>query len=597
MCGIAGIVNKNGRSVTEDEIKKFTDLVSHRGPDDSGYFLKNNFALGHRRLSILDISSAGHQPMRYLNVKITFNGEIYNYIEIREELSQLGYTFKTGTDTEVIAASYIEWDVDCVNRFNGMWSFAIYDESKEVLFCSRDRFGIKPFYFVDNSLFFAFGSEIKQLHFLGFNNVNLQVLFDFLYLGYKNHTNGTFFKDVQQLEPSHNLIFNLKTNEVSIGKYYTLQLNSDISALDQKNSELLYQSQIKNSISLRLRSDVKVGTCLSGGLDSSYIAAVASQFYKEKSRNNFTSITAKSGDQQNDETVFAKMVIEKSKLDGIIIEPSLDHILEDLDKIVYHQEEPFGSSSIFMQYYVMKAAKESGCIVLLDGQGGDETLLGYERYYMSFLRSMHIASRIRWFKKISRNSKLTSKDAILYYLYFNFPYIRRRHLLKRMRDVKKEFNSFFDDSLILEYANASRKIDDLQKLEIGKTQLRSLLNYEDKNAMAWSVETRLPFLDYKVVEAAISIKPEYKINDGWSKYILRQISSEVLPPEVIWRKNKIGFEAPSSFANFSSHFNSIIQHSSILKHIFKSTTEFTKPTTDWKLLSIALWEKRFKMHL
>jgi len=597
MCGIAGIVKKDGSEVTTSEIKNITNIFAHRGPDDEGFFIENNFALGHRRLSILDLSPAGHQPMLYNHVRIIFNGEIYNYIEIKDELKKSGYSFHTGTDTEVIAAAYIHWGEDCVNRFNGMWAFVIYDEDKQIFFCSRDRFGVKPFYYVNNSSIFAFGSEIKQLHVLGFHKVNLKILFDYLYISYQNHTADTFFKDVYQLEPSHNLIFDLKNNDILIKKYYTLELQKEVYNLNLESSEAYYEDAIRDAIILRLRSDVKVGTCLSGGLDSSFIASVAAENYHQTSNNQFTSITAKSADALNDETEYAKMVIEKSKLDGKIVEPSFEHILDDIEKIVYHQEEPFGSPSIFMQYYVMKAAKEYGCIVLLDGQGGDETLLGYERYYMSFLRNVPLKKLLKWFRKIQSNSKLTMKDVINYYIYFNFPKVRVNHLRKRLSGIKKEYRSYLNNDLIYEYADSSKQVFSLQKLEITKTQLRALLNYEDKNSMAWSIETRLPFLDYRVAEAAISIKPEYKINDGWSKFLLRRIGSKVLPHEIAWRKNKIGFEAPKKFWDLHQYMETIINSSNILHKIFYDATKIKDPIMKWKLFSIALWEKKFVMEL
>jgi asparagine synthase (glutamine-hydrolysing) len=597
MCGIAGIVKKDGGQVLKSEIKNLTDIISHRGPDDEGFYIHNNFALGHRRLSILDLSIAGHQPLNYQNIKVIFNGEIYNYIEIRKELEKANFKFKTGTDTEVIAAAYLYWGEDCVNQFNGMWAFVIYDETKNIFFCSRDRFGIKPFYYVNNSSFFAFGSEIKQLHSLGFNKVNLQILFDYLYIGYQNHTAETFFKDVFQLEPAHNLIYEIENQNILIKKYYHLELKTEINHLNLDQSELFYENTIKRSISLRLRSDVKVGTCLSGGLDSSYIASVAANFYHEKSNRQFTSITARSGDDKNDETNFAKLVVQKAVLDGKYITPSSQNILEDFQKIVYHQEEPFGSPSIFMQFYVMKAAKENGCTVLLDGQGGDETLLGYERYYISFLKNVSLKNFPFWLKIIRKNSKLSMKDIISYYFYFNFPFVRVIHLRKRISGIRNEFKKYFNQDLVYEYSNSTGNLFKLQKLEITKTQLRSLLNYEDKNSMAWSIETRLPFLDYSVVEAAVSIKPEFKINEGWSKFLLRKIGSKVLPEAIAWRKNKIGFEAPQKFWDMNPVFDSLIYNSKILNTLFIDVRKIGHPALRWKLLSIAMWEKQFGMEL
>jgi len=597
MCGIAGLVKKNGNAVSTIEIEKLTDIIIHRGPDDKGYYLKNNFALGHRRLSVLDLSSAGHQPMPYRYLQIVFNGEIYNYLEIKAELETSGYTFRTGTDTEVIMAAYLHWDQECVNHFNGMWSFVIYDEKKNIFFCSRDRFGVKPFYYVNNPSIFAFGSEIKQLHSLGYNKVNLQILLDYLYIGYQNHTPETFFKDVSQLEPGHNLIYNIESKEILLKKYYTLEFNVDINILDLNESELLYEEKIKSAIALRLRSDVKVGTCLSGGLDSSYIATVASKFYYQKSGKRFTSITAQSGDPKNDETTFAKIVADKANLDAHYTNPSSENIIEDFEKIVYHLEEPFGGPSIFMQYYVMKSAKKNHCTVLLDGQGGDETLLGYERYYISFLRNLPLKDLIGWFKKIKTNSGLTLKVVVFYYFYFNFPFIRSKSLNKRLSSLNYEFKKYLNTGFVNEYANSSSKVFDLQKLEISKTQLRSLLNYEDKNSMAWSIETRLPFLDYRVVEAAVSIKPEYKIKDGWSKFLLRKIAEKVLSNEIAWRKNKIGFEAPENFWNMNPTCNSLILNSKILNMLFHDLPKINHHGLRWKLLSIAMWEKKFGIEI
>lgn len=597
MCGIAGIVKKDGTPVSLSLIKEMTDLIIHRGPDDEGFFLNNNLALGHRRLSILDLTKAGHQPFSYQHLKIIFNGEIYNYIEIKKELQNAGYAFHSNTDTEIIGAAYLEWRKDCVNHFNGMWSFVIYDDEKKMLFCSRDRFGIKPFYYINNSSLFAFGSEIKQLHSLGFDKINLNILFDYLYIGYQNHTNETFYKDVHQLEPSHNLIYNLKTAELKIEKYYTLNFDNTIYNLNKIDSENFYEEKINTSIKLRLRSDVKVGTCLSGGLDSSYIALVAAKLYNKNGGKRFTSITAKSNDVKNDEVKYAKMVIETGQLDGKIVTPCFDQISEDIEKIVYHQEEPFGSPSILMQYYVMKAAIENGCKVLLDGQGGDETLLGYERYYFSFLKNLPFFQQFSWFKKINQNSKLTMKSVLNYYFYFNFPQIRAFLLDKRMNGIHSDYNDYLNHKLLYEYNDSAANLYQLQKLEITKTQLRSLLNYEDKNSMTWSVETRLPFLDYQVVEAAISIKPQYKLNNGWSKYILRKIGSKVLPQQIAWRKNKIGFEAPGVFWNLEKHFDTLILQSPVLNEIFKDTSTIMFPKLRWKLLSIALWEKRFGMKL
>jgi len=250
-----------------------------------------------------------------------------------------------------------------------------------------------------------------------------------------------------------------------------------------------------------------------------------------------------------------------------------------------------------MQYYVMKAAKKNNCTVLLDGQGGDETLLGYERYYISFLRNLSLKDFIFWFKKIKSNSRLSIKEVIYYYFYFNFPFIRKKRLKKRIKGLRNKFNIYLNKELVHEYAAASNKVFNLQKLEITKTQLRSLLNYEDKNSMAWSIETRLPFLDYLVVETAVSIKPEFKIQNGWSKFLLRKIGEKVLPKEIAWRKNKIGFEAPGKFWEINENNESLICNSKILNSLFTNVIKVKDPVMRWKFLSIAMWEKEFQMEI
>ncbi len=365
MCGISGIINKNSLKVEQNEIQKINDLISHRGPDDEGFYFGKNFAFGHRRLSILDLSSDGHQPMYYLDrYVITYNGEVYNYLEIKDELMKDGYIFKSHTDTEVILASYDKWGEECVNKFNGMWAFAIYDKEKEIIFCSRDRFGVKPFYYTQVKDKFVFGSEIKQLiEFYGDRYVNKDILLDYLVIGLEEHTNKTFFENIYKLEQSHNLIYDLKTNDFEIKRYYDIEFKDKLNRLDEKDSINFLSEKLEDSINLRLRSDVKVGTCLSGGLDSSSIASIASKKYFEKTNEKFIAIHAKSIEDKTDESFYAKEVAQFCNLDIEIVEPKLEEITKYIDEVIYTQEEPFGSPSIFMQYFVMKKEIEKSIII------------------------------------------------------------------------------------------------------------------------------------------------------------------------------------------------------------------------------------------
>lgn len=598
MCGISGIINKSKDRVRNEDIQKINDLISHRGPDDEGFYFEKNFAFGHRRLSILDLSSDGHQPMHYLDkYTITYNGEVYNYLEIKEELIKYGYKFSSQTDTEVIIASYDKWGEDCVHKFNGMWAFAIYDKEKEIIFCSRDRFGVKPFYYTEIDNKFVFGSEIKQLlEFYEERFVNKKILMDFLIIGYENHINETFFENIFKLQESHNLIYDLKSNSFEIKRYYDIK-QTEIN-LDENSSVDLYKSKFMNSIELRLRSDVKVGTCLSGGLDSSSIAAIASSMYKKDSNEKFIAIHAKSSEHDSDESFFAKEVANSSNLDLKLIEPTKDEFINSIDDVIYTQEEPFGGPSIFMQYFVMKKAKEIGCTVLLDGQGGDETLVGYERYYPSYLMSLCFFDLIKGFFNSSKNSKLSKKQLFAYFVYFTKAKIRIKRLQVKNSFIKAKYFNLASFDILEKNSKNYLNLFELQHQEIFYTQMPHLLRYEDRNSMRHSIETRLPFIDYTVVETALSIPNKYKIKDGWTKYILRRTIDKILPNNIVWRKNKFGFEAPTK-----SWVNSIedeiiisISKSKILSEISDSINlNRLDLNQKWKLFNISKWEDIYKV--
>ncbi|MCG3677398.1 asparagine synthase (glutamine-hydrolyzing) [Aliarcobacter butzleri] len=600
MCGISGVINKNNYKIEKEDIKTINDLISHRGPDDEGFYFEKNFAFGHRRLSILDLSSEGHQPMHYLDkYVITYNGEVYNYLEIKEELQKDGYTFHSHTDTEVILASYDKWGEDCVNRFNGMWAFAIYDKEKNIIFCSRDRFGVKPFYYTETDNKFVFGSEIKQLlEFYEDRYVNKKVLINYLVIGYENYDNETFFENIFKLQQSHNLIYDLSNNTFVIKRYYDIKKET----LNLKEYESIdsYKKELFESIKLRLRSDVKVGTCLSGGLDSSSIAGIASLLNKKVTDEKFVAIHAKSTEKKSDESAFAKEVAKHCNLELNIIEPSKEDFADILDEVIYTQEEPFRSPSIIMQYFVMKKSKDIGCTVLLDGQGGDETLLGYERYYPAYLLDLNFFEMIKAFFNSSKNSKLTKLEIIKYFFYFTNSKIRIERLKRKNSFFKNNYmeNVFF--SLVQDNAKNYLNIFDLQYEELYKTQLPQLLKYEDRNSMRNSIETRLPFIDYKVVEKALSINNKFKINQGWTKNILRKSVEGILPFEVIWRKNKMGFEAPEKtwLEEIDSDIKNIIKKSDLLKKISKEIPyELLDLTQKWKLFNVAKWEIIYKVKI
>ncbi len=598
MCGISGIINKSNQEVNRADIVSITDVIAHRGPDASGYFLENNLALGHRRLSIIDLSEQAHQPLIYNNDYIlVFNGEIYNYIEIKKELVNKGYLFNTHTDSEVLIAAYLEWGFDCLPKFNGMWSFALYDKKKNILFCSRDRFGIKPFYYADLGNKWVFGSEISQLLEAGVKpKANMQVLADYLVLGMEEHRDDCFFDVINKLKASHYLVYDLQNHQIKTQRYYELKDNSDYHNISESDALNTFVDLFSSSINLRLRSDVKVGTCLSGGLDSSYVASIASELYHKSNEGKFTAITAKSSDKNNDETAFAEIVSKAKGLDWRVVTPSNSDFINGLKEVIKVQEEPFGSPSIFMQYYVMQEAARLGCKVMLDGQGGDETLFGYERYYPAYISGLSLLNKFPAFLNSGNNSRLTKKQLLQYMFYFSNPKIRETVTRKRFSFLNKELLALADFNTYKISAAAYSNPFQLQKLEVTQTQLPHLLKYEDRNSMHHAVEARLPFLDYRMVELSLSLPIQFKINNGWTKYILRKAVEKELPKEISWRTNKFGFEAPENvWLSDKETFYKEIKASAILAPYLNKELSGINNRTLWRLFNIAIWEKIYNV--
>ena len=598
MCGIAGIINFSGAAVLSSDIERMIESVSHRGPDAEGVYLKNNIGLGHKRLSIFDLSDSGKQPMHYLDkYVIVFNGAIYNFPELKAELVNSGYKFQSGTDTEVIMAAYDLWGEKCVSRFNGMWSFAIYHSVKEILFCSRDRFGIKPFYYTFADNIFAFGSEIKEL--LPFQKkirANRKTLVNYLVLGLEEYNSETFFENIVKLNAGHNLTVDLKSGETQMDRYYTIKPEVAEDSVSEEEMTNEFSKRLEQAIQLRLRSDVKVGTCLSGGLDSSSIAGIASKILAREDKK-FSAVTASSLDPSKDEISYARAVAQNSNLDWHVIAPDYEDFHKMLDEVIYLQEEPFGGPSVFMQYFVMKIAKEAKIVVLLDGQGSDEILLGYERYYPSWILSQPVLKRLFAFGKASRYSKLSWKQLLSYMIYFTQPKLRIKHRLKSFPFLKSDYKVLIDVDIIAQLASAQGDTLELQKLELEKTQLPHLLKFEDKNSMHFAIETRLPFLDYKLLEFVLGLPLKMKMNKGWTKFILRKAMRQYIPEEIAWRTNKIGFEAPiKKWLGDRQKFQQLIDESAVLNEVcLPIPINQLDDITFWRVLNIAKWEKLYNV--
>ena len=606
MCGISGIINLNGEEVDQNQLKIMNDLVAHRGPDGEGFYVDSNVGFGHRRLSIIDLTAQGNQPMHYMyNLTITYNGEIYNYIEIKEELSNVGYVFNSKTDTEVVLSAYDYWGEECVQYFNGMWSFAIYDKKSNKVFMSRDRFGIKPFYFKKTSSQFLFGSEIKQLLNNEKNKGNESIILDYLILGFEEHTSNSFFDGVNKLPAGHNMIYSTKDNTFQTKPYYTLDEN-DLDPLHSiENAANEYKSTFLSSIELRLRSDVKVGSSLSGGLDSSSIVTLASKEYFLQTKQNFNAFHINySENQKKSELSFVKELNEVLPLNLCVINVEDHDIVDKIDRVIKVQEEPFGGPSVILQNILMEKVKEENCPVLLDGQGGDETLLGYERYYVEIFWVLPFFSKFSFFFEVVRKSKLNTLSFFKYIIYFKSKWIRKQRVIRQNKDL-------YNDKTIVSWKKSlNNKIKvfssvfELQKNELFSLQLPHLLKYEDKNAMSYSIETRVPFVDHKNVETALSIDSELKTKNGWSKYILRKIMDKIMPDSLVWRKDKIGFELDEDhfFNTIEEEFFELLIESEIAKKLLnknQNADSLSRLSTrhKWRLYNLIKWEKEFNVYL
>jgi asparagine synthase (glutamine-hydrolysing) len=612
MCGFVGIVKLDGKPVIETELRTMMNKIKHRGPNDSGIFVDDNLGLGFLRLSILDLSPRGHQPMvtsdnRYV---IVHNGEVYNYIELRKELIDLGYQFYSDTDTEVIINSYLAWGEECLHKFNGMWSFCIYDKVKKSIFCSRDRYGIKPFYYYCDNNILVFGSEIPAILAVLPNKLlpNLQVVAEFLASNRTDYNEETFFLGVNRLKHGHNLITILdgKSLEVRVKKWYDLQTQSQRSTPFANPQQ--FHDNFSSSIELRLRSDVPVGTCLSGGLDSSSILAVLKN---ELSRNDIHTFSAVYGnDFKGDETKFISL-FKGSTPNMHFTHPSAENLEESILDLIEYHAEPFPTTAIYAQYKVMELAAKS-VTVSLDGQGADEHLAGYHYFYGYLFKELSSGFKVsRLLNELYADWKLNKSFlGLKSWVYFSIPFLRQEFSssgfpkyftgeLKRVhRDGKRDIDTLFSSKTL----NESLQNHFEYKLE-------HLLKWADRNSMRFSIEARLPFLDYRLVERSLATSSENKIYNGWTKVILRESMKGNLPEEIRLRKDKIGFSTPQKMwlqnTNIKKRFIEAIQDPNPklsrlidwkkLNYDSQDYTGFLQQNDDvvWKTIILDAWLNQF----
>jgi asparagine synthase (glutamine-hydrolysing) len=608
MCGISGIMHFNQSPVSVDTLKRMTDAISHRGPDGEGIWANagKNIALGHRRLSIIDLSEGGKQPMHYLDrYTITFNGEIYNYVELKADLMKRGYRFQSASDTEVLLALYDCFREKCLDQIDGMFAFAIWDEKQQELFCARDRFGEKPFYYSRDKDRFLFASEMKALFAAGvpkkYSTERLHYYLAFNYEGDPAEGNSTFYEHIDQLQPA-SFLFLKKDGSFVVKKYWSIDAAKSLDIPIEEASEQFLEL-FTGSISRRLRSDVAVGSSLSGGLDSSAVVLLIDAMKREGQIQK--TFSARFKDFEKDEGKYIDLVLAKAKkVEPHYIWPEESLVTEELDKIFYHQEEPFGSASILAQWSVMRLAKENNVTVLLDGQGADEILAGYHSYFSAYLNQL-LGNNFSLYK--TEKEKISGMHGFAHEPGWRTRTMLRRPKLWKMasgaaklfsakqqpqngqsfRDLYKD--EFYGEVQTMRNPGTGESFDNLrqyQKKVIERSGFLQLLRYADRNSMAFSREVRLPFLDHKLVEFCLALPDQFKISNGWTKYLLRFAMKDVLPEEITWRKDKIGFVAPQEKWMSSSRSREMVSES---RHVLSDAGIIREDAklSDWKCLMAA----------
>jgi asparagine synthase (glutamine-hydrolysing) len=661
MCGISGVVSIN--TVSIDSFVKMNQIIKHRGPNDEGFVIFNDYdfevlgssdtaadswssnelyspksdinytifdayvGFGHRRLSILDLSPKGHQPMctRDERFWITFNGEVYNYLEIRKELIALGYNFNTDTDTEVILSAYQQWGVECQSKFNGMWAFAVYDRIDKTIFLSRDRFGIKPlYYWFSPEGDFYFASEIKQFTVIpGWKAVlNKERALDYLYYALTDHTEETLFNGVYTIPPSHfvfEVVDKLKgyNSKLKTDKWYTIPIeDSKLTFAEAKNQFL---EKFKDSIKLHLRADVPVGSALSGGLDSSsivsYINILLKQEKKSESQKTFSSCSV---DPIFDERNWMEEVVKETQVDGHYIYPKGEDVFKLTEELIWYMDEPYQSQSAFLGYHVFEEARKNNVIVLLNGQGADEYLSGYSSYRI--LRQKTLVKRVKLYQLYREMGSISQTFEMILHTAFDLIPKKLRYILSSYNKKNRLFNKIVNFKILdtvrvhpyklLKYNNQSPS--SISNHQLFREPLQKYLRWEDRNSMAHSVEARVPFLDYRLIEFIHSLPLDYLDAPNHSKKILVEALKGILPEKVRNRKDKKGFVTPEQrwFMNdFSTDFLKLFDENISFAKGIINNIEARKYLVDmqkglipfdysyWQIILFCIWMKKFEISI
>ena len=623
MCGIVGIINKNGTTPNPLLLEKMAATIHHRGPDEDGIMCDGSVGFFHKRLSIIDITS-GQQPMTYNRCTIVFNGEIYNYIELREELKIKGHSFETSSDTEVILHMYAEHGKSFVNLLNGMFAFIIYDRNENEIFIARDHFGIKPLYYYSDNEIIAFASEIKAL--LAHPSIKAESdpdsLYEYLTFQFIMGA-GTMFKNVFKILPGHYTCIDLKNWEIKETKYWEPDFN-----IDHYHTEEYFVVELdkilRKTIYQQLRSDVPIGTYLSGGIDSSLVTIMAAQLLNTPIKS--FSGAFNEGPEFN-ELQYAHFAAKKANAELFEVFPTEQEFIDLLPKLIYHLDEPVAGPGLFPQYIVSRLASQH-VKVILGGQGGDEIFGGYTRYLVAYLEQ---ALKGAIYETNEEDEHIVSLESILPNLPSLKQYIpmmksflkqgafddmdrRYFRLIDRMGStaeffepdflngctheaIFKKFSVNFNNPDTKSYFNKMTHFDMLGSLP-------GLLQVEDRVSMSVSIESRVPLLDRRIVDLISRMPAGMKFRGGEMKYLLKKAIKDIMPPEIMKRKDKMGFPVPLHIWSKNKAKNFIMDvllskkskernmiNTDYVEQLILAEQPFSRGL--WGLLSLELWHNQF----
>lgn len=610
MCGIAGIIgNHESANQKKELVGNMLGIIRHRGPEASNTYTDGPVCLGHNRLKIIDLSDEANQPLQYQHITIAFNGEVYNYIELKVTLQKAGFVFTTQSDTEVVCAAYIQWGDDCVKHFIGMWSFALWDSNKQRLFCSRDRFGIKPFYYINNNNSLYFASELKALRSLpiGSKQINYQQLYRGLQMAWAGFGEETFYTQILQLKPAHNLVW--QNGTIQYDNYWDVDFNCPKSNLSFNEKAETFNALFKESVQLHARSDVPNGMCLSGGLDSSAIAGMYCSVMPGIKLKTFSIYYDGAGGV--DERPFIREVANKyPQIEPYYYTPTDADIQEHFHHAAYHADVPVFGSSYLSQYFLMKLALQEGVTVVLDGQGSDEYLGGYLHSFYRVIGELLRNGKV--LQAISVLNALKQREQFGLHKTLNF---LAKSIVSTVADEQQIYNlemGKLSNMLLQKPASISianktdNRFDNFLYHLLMNTTLQTLLHFEDRNSMAFSLESRVPFLNHKLIEFAFTLLREDRINNkAETKYILREGLKPVLPHAVYARKDKKGFVTPGEIRWLNGPLKHLLQNIDYsvfegmdqqrMKALVQSYQNGNTASANlvWRIAATSYWAKNF----